>query len=157
MAVEYIEYATKVGGDKWTSREANDVKNVVNNNANELLALKGNVTTIGGAITQMSQEVEELKDGGIPQTSQTSTEMTISPNRLYVWGSVPSLAITLANAVSGKMNEYMLQFVPSSSTFTLTFSTAVTWMEDPEWEQGVTYQVSVQNGLAIAAPFRPAE
>ena len=87
--------------------------------------------------------------------NQTETEVEINPNVLNVWGSVDSLDVTLVGAVSGGVNEYMLQFDIASNvaSFELALSAAVEWVdgEEPEWEAGNTYQVSIVNNMAVAA------
>lgn len=55
MAVQKISYANKQYGDLWTSQEANDVKSVVNNNADELSGVKDNLQTISGTLDTVAQ------------------------------------------------------------------------------------------------------
>ena len=55
MAVQKISYANKQYGDLWTSQEANDVKSVVNNNADELSGVKDNLQTISGTLDAVAQ------------------------------------------------------------------------------------------------------
>ena len=84
--------------------------------------------------------------------ASTDTELSINPDVLHVWESIDSLEITgFTGAVGGKVNEYMLQFMVSGSSFSLTLPNGVIWVEEQEWEDGYTYQVSIENNLAIAA------
>lgn len=93
-------------------------------------------------------------DVAMPVTAHatTDTELSIDPNVLHVWGSIDSLEITsFTGAASGKVNEFLLQFMVSGSSFSLTLPSGVIWVEEQEWEDGYTYQVSIVNNLAIAA------
>lgn len=87
---------------------------------------------------------------------QTATSVNIDPNVLNLWGSVNSLNILLATAQTGRMNEYMMQFTVGSADFALSLPSDVRWVEEPTWEQGSTYQVSIVNSLAIYAGWEEA-
>ena len=87
---------------------------------------------------------------------QTATSVNIDPNVLNLWGSVGSLNILLATAQTGRMNEYMMQFTVGSADFALSLPSDVRWVEEPTWEQGSTYQVSIVNNLAIYAGWEEA-
>ena len=55
---------------------------------------------------------------------------------------------------SGEVGDYMLEFIVSGDSFTLSFpNDRIRWVdgEEPEWEDGYTYQVSIEDGLAVAA------
>lgn len=84
------------------------------------------------------------------KVAQTSTTIQINPNVQNVWGSVSSLTVSFASGDSSQMNEYLLEFTPSTNSFTLSFvsSPSVTWMEEPVWQSGKTYQVSVIDHVA---------
>ena len=85
------------------------------------------------------------------KVAQTSTTVQVSPNVQNVWGSsVSSLTVSFASGETGQMNEYLLEFTPSTSNFSLTFvsSPSVTWMEEPRWQSGKTYQVSIIDRVA---------
>ena len=55
MAVQKISYANKQYGDLWTSQEANDIKSVVNNNAEELSGVKDSIQTMSGTLDNIAQ------------------------------------------------------------------------------------------------------
>ena len=83
---------------------------------------------------------------------QTNETVSIRPNVLNIWGTaISSLTITLNHQVTGQMNEYMMEFTAGSASFTLTLPSGVRWVEEPEWQNGYTYQVSILNGLALYA------
>lgn len=104
-----------------------------------LIYIGGNATTIDAASTII--------------VDQTDTTMSIHPNKLNRWGAVSVLSIGFVAGASGRTSEYMMEFVVSGSNFTLTLPSDVRWVdgEQPDWEDGWTYQVSVLNGLAVAA------
>lgn len=87
---------------------------------------------------------------------QTQTTATIRPNVLNVWGNVTSLTVTFTGGGENLLNEYMLEFTVSGNNFTLTLPNGVRWSEEPEWEDGSTYQVSIVNNLAIYAGWEAA-
>ena len=144
MAVSKIEYVNKRSGDMWTSNNANEVKNVVNNNAEELTTVKSAVVTL------QSQAFASV-------VNQTALSVAVNPNVLNVWSSaISSLAVTFNAGSSGRPNEYMLEFTVSGSSFTLTLPSNVRWAEEPEWQEGYSYQVSILNNLAIYAGWEAA-
>lgn len=104
-----------------------------------LIYIGGNATTIDAASTII--------------VDQTDTTISIHPNKLNRWGAVQVLNVGFTAGASGRTNEYMMEFVVSGSNFTLTLPSGVRWVdgEQPDWEDGWTYQVSVLNGLAVAA------
>lgn len=87
-----------------------------------------------------------------PELAQTSTMLDIKPNVLNVWHTaIASLAVGFIAGDSNSVNEYMLQFTVTGDTFALTLPSGVLWVEEPEWENGYTYQVSIVNNLAVSA------
>ena len=153
MASQKITYPNKVRGDLYTSANANEVKEVVNHNADEVTALQNTVNSVSASVTQLSQAVTTLRT---PKVQQTETTVAIDPNKLNIWGSVASLNLTLTPETAGVANEYMLQFTVSGDNFTLTLSDTVRWANEPEWEQGYTYYVSIQDGLGMYAGWEAA-
>lgn len=87
---------------------------------------------------------------------QTETDVDIEPNVLNVWGSIEGLTITLTGAVSGQVNEYMLQFEVDGDNFELILPSGVRWLEEPSFEDGNTYQVSIVNNLAVCGGWEAA-
>ena len=83
--------------------------------------------------------------------SASLLSVTVQPGILNHWPSIESLSIQFApNYRSSR--EYRLQFDVGSDDFELSLPEDVRWMndEEPEWEQGWIYQVSIENGLAVA-------
>lgn len=67
-----------------------------------------------------------------------------------------ALALTLAPGSEGHVSEYMLEFTVSGNAFALTLPSGIRWADEPEWEAGWTYQVSIENGLALYAGWEAA-
>lgn len=146
MAIEYITFPNKSRGDVWSSGNVNEVKEVVNANADVLRAHASRLDAAEGAISGIDRAVE-----------QTSGSAQIAPNVLNKWPSpAESLTLTFAAGRPGHTNEYRLEFTVSGNSFTLTLPSGVRWAEEPEWEDGYTYQVSIEDGLAVGAGWRPA-
>lgn len=86
--------------------------------------------------------------------NQTESSVSINPNVLNVWGVVSSLSITFAAGAAGEVNEYMFQFTcPSNAATALTLPSQIRWANNDELDPdpGYTYQVSVENNLAVYA------
>lgn len=98
----------------------------------------------------------ETMAGSSQMVAQTDTTVSIQPNVLNVWGNVSSLAISLVSGAQGSVNEYMLEFTVASDNFTLSLPSSVRWSEEPEWVNGNTYQVSIENNLALYAEWEAA-
>ena len=76
----------------------------------------------------------------------------ILPNVLNKWENIKSLTIhSFQGAQEGCVNEYMLEFTVSGDDFTLALPEGVRWTEEPTWENGYTYQVSIVDNLAVFA------
>ena len=85
-------------------------------------------------------------------SESTEVKASILPNELNKWGKIKSLTInSFQGAQEGHVNEYMLEFIVSGDNFTLTLPEGVRWVEEPTWENGYTYQVSIVNNLAVFA------
>lgn len=144
MAVQRVTFVNKRSGDLWTSNDANQVKEAINNNATELATLQEGVTALQSQAFSSS-------------VSQTETTVAINPNVLNVWNTaVQSLSITLIAGQAGRPNEYMLEFTVGSSEFVLNLPANIRWTEEPDWQNGYTYQVSILNNLAMYAGWEAA-
>ena len=106
------------------------------------------VSTDSGETYQVLAYFTDFNDKVV---NHTNTTVSIKPNVLNVWGAVNSLNISFTAGNSGDENEYKLQFKVNSNNFTIALPSGVKWIEQPEWEPGYTYQVSVLNGLALGA------
>ena len=157
MAVQKINFPNKVRGDLFTTANANEVKEAVNHNADEVATLQNTVGGVSQSLTQLSQSMTVLsEETKTVKVQQTETTVAIDPNKMNVWGSVAALNITLTPGTSGVVNEYMLQFTAASDNFTLTLSDTVRWAVEPEFQAGHTYYVSIQDGLGLCAGWEAA-
>lgn len=139
MAVQKITYPAKSRGDLWQASEANELKQVINNNADELDALRQGFNEWFG------------QPPLTPKEAETATTKLITPNVLHVWADpIASLTITFDDEVAGMMNEYMMEFTVGSASFAMTLPNGVIWGEEPDWQQGYRYWVSISDNLAIA-------
>lgn len=85
-------------------------------------------------------------------SENTEEKEFILPNILNKCGTIRSLAIhSFQGAQEGCVNEYMLEFTVSGDDFTLALPEGVRWTEEPTWENGYTYQVSIVDNLAVFA------
>lgn len=85
---------------------------------------------------------------------QEDTNIAISPNQFNKWGEVETLTIRFnPGIVINAFDEYMIQFSCPPDVPTLLTMEGVTWIdeEEPEFEPGYTYQISIVDGLAIYA------
>lgn len=93
----------------------------------------------------------------ISVVAQTGATANISPNVLNVWGeAMDAITVTFVSGASGVENEYKMRFI-AGEDFVLTLPNGVRWAsgEEPEWEEGWTYEVSVLDGLALYAGWEP--
>lgn len=103
---------------------------------------------------------------------QTDPEADILPGPLNIWGEVDHISVQARGLIPTALKtifaqygahpgpqEYRLQFTVASDSFTFDPGTTCAWVDgdEPEWTQGWTYQVSIEDGLAVAAGWPPAE
>lgn len=89
-------------------------------------------------------------------SNETETAKAIDPNVYYVWGEVASLTISLnAPTDTTIVNEYMFSFVSGSTATSLSIpstmpdGTAIKWNAAPSIVANRSYQVSIQDGIAL--------
>lgn len=157
MAVKKIEYANKVRGDLFTTSNANEVKEAVNLNADELETMSNSVVSLRQSVTSLSQSMSQLKeDSKSLKLEMEEPDATISPGKLYVWGTVSRLSLMIKPGSAGLENEYKLRFTVEED-FYLEANVEIRWVEEPEWETGWTYEVSIEDGLAVYAGWEAQE
>lgn len=98
-----------------------------------------------GALYNAFQKVTET------EVELLTTPVSIRPNILYKLGDRDVLDVSFIQGESGIVNEYMFEFNVTSDQFTLTLPSSVKWAEEPDFQSGYTYQVSVVNNLALGA------
>lgn len=113
-----------------------------------------------GAMTQeaVTRALDAL-ESSVVHHGANETSVTISPNDLHVWEEpMAALDITLGTAPLGRASEHMIRFtVPSNQTANVSIQPDVKWMEEPEWNMGSTYEISIVNGLGIYAEWEEEE
>ena len=87
------------------------------------------------------------------------TLFALTPNRFHVWGSVPTLTLSLKTPNVGVANEYLFQFTSTGEGTSLTLPYNVQWLNDtpPTIAPNMTYQISIVNGLATAFEYLKKE
>lgn len=158
---QLTSHATK-NSSQDTAIAAQATKNTEQDAAIAAQATKNNEqdTAIAAQATKNNEqdvEINNIKSQLYPAIHNTEQSMAISPNILNIWGNVSSLTLTFIDGAQEKFNEYMLEFTVSSDEFTLTLPNGIRWVEEPDWESGNTYQISILNGLAIYAEWEAAE
>lgn len=73
----------------------------------------------------------------------------LEPEKYYVFGSVSSLSVTLAEVDDGKAREYCFEFDAAEGFEGLTITPAPKWATEQQVVPGKTHQVSILRGLAV--------
>lgn len=132
-------------------------------NMKTVLASKGVDTS--GDITTWAAEIETSSSVGGGSSNSgggvysevnhgtSDTTFTLTPNTFHVWGEVTSLDLSLGDATSGVMNEYIFQFTSGSTATTLTLPDDIKWTEDIVIESNMIYQISIVNGLGAVLSY----
>ena len=95
-----------------------------------------------GAVPNKADKIQEVNHG----TSDTT--FTLTPNVMHIWGTVASLNLSLPTDSNSTLDEYLFTFTCGSTPTTLTLPATIKWIQDPEFEENKTYQVSIVNNLA---------
>ncbi len=85
----------------------------------------------------------------IDQTSGSTIETSIDPNKMYLFGEKTDITITLNTGEIGIVNEYMFQFESGNVATTLNVPNTVVWLKEPDIQTNKIYQVSIENNLGI--------
>ena len=95
-----------------------------------------------GAVPNKADKIQEVNHG----TSDTT--FTLTPNVMHIWGTVTALNLSLPTDSNSTLDEYLFTFTCGSTPTTLTLPATIKWIQDPEFEENKTYQVSIVNNLA---------
>lgn len=171
MAASRIQrWVRKVAGDRWTSADANEISDVLADHADlidshtaNLGSMEARIDSRNAIVAQHTTQITALQ-GRLQRVEKTGETASVSPNVLNAWAQpVTALVLTLVPGAAGEQCEYRLEFTVGGGAFTLTLTDQATgaaadvrWTEEPEWEDGYTYQVSIEDGLAIAAGWEAA-
>lgn len=147
--------------------KANNLKDFLIDVADAIRAKKGSTDLINPQ--NFSAEIAALS-GGLEVIEMTETTATIEPNKVYVWGIVESLNITLG-ASTDENDFFAFRFRCAKPTMTSLTVNGATWADDTELDAqgkpvldlGSWYQCEIKGGtsalyarLAHYIPFEDA-
>ena len=130
----------------------NNLTDFLTDVANAIRAKKGSTDLINPQ--NFSAEIAALS-GGLEVIEMTETTATIEPNKVYVWGMVESLDITLG-ASTDENDFFAFRFRCSKPTMTSLTVNGATWAEDTELDAqgkpvldlGSWYQCEIKGGIS---------
>ena len=112
--------------------KADNLKDFLTDVADAIRAKKGTTDLINPQ--NFSAEIASLS-GGLEVFEMTETAATIEPNKVYVWGMVESLNITLG-ASTDASDFFAFRFRCSKPTMTSVTVNGATWADDTELDAG---------------------
>ena len=155
MSTQTITFPNKNAGDLFTHTDVNMIKSTVNEHASVIDSLVDDLNDEKDDVDSLSLALQELEKNELVTTKQEQAVAGLTPGPLYLWPQpVTSLVLNKTPGPEGRQNEYKLQFTVSGNSFSLAGSLFqdVRWAGgEPDFEDGYTYQVSIVNGLAVAA------
>lgn len=130
----------------------NNLTDFLTDVANAIRAKKGSTDLINPQ--NFSSEIASLS-GGLEIVDMTETTATIEPNKVYVWGMVASLDITLG-ASTDESDFFAFRFRCSKPTMTSLTVNGAIWAEDTELDAqgkpildlGSYYQCEIKGGTS---------
>ena len=132
--------------------KADNLKDFLTDVADAIRAKKGSTDLINPQ--DFSSEIASLSSG-LEIVDMTETTATIEPNKVYVWGMVESLNITLG-ASTDENDFFAFRFRCSKPTMTSLTVNGATWAEDTELDAqgkpvldlGSWYQCEIKGGTS---------
>ena len=132
--------------------KADNLKDFLTDVADAIRAKKGTTDLINPQ--NFSAEIASLSDG-LEVIEMTETAATIEPNKVYVWGMVESLNITLG-ASTDASDFFAFRFRCSKPTMTSVTVNGATWADDTELDAqgkpvldlGSWYQCEIKGGTS---------
>ena len=132
--------------------KADNLKDFLTDVADAIRAKKGTTDLINPQ--NFSAEIAALS-GGLEVIDMTETTATIGPNKVYVWGMVESLNITLG-ASTDVSDFFAFRFRCSKPTMTSVTVNGATWADDTELDTqgkpvldlGSWYQCEIKGGTS---------
>ena len=132
--------------------KADNLKDFLTDVADAIRAKKGSTDLINPQ--DFSSEIASLPSG-LEIVDMTETTATIEPNKVYVWGIVESLNITLGASTDGN-DFFAFRFRCSKPTMTSLTVNGATWAEDTELDEtgkpvldlGSWYQCEIKGGTS---------
>jgi hypothetical protein len=143
------------GGLKMPAFWMRDILYKIINWAQKKLVSGENIKTING---QDLLGNGNLKVGDKETIIFTSNNVVMKPNTYYICKNrnLSSLYITFEKPTDSKiLNEYLIEFTTSPDGTTIYIPENIVWLngEYPDFEDGVTYQMSIVNNLGIVTKF----
>ena len=132
----------------------NNLTDFLTDVANAIRAKKGSTDLINPQ--NFSAEIASISGGGgLEIVEMAETTATIEPNKVYVWGMVESLDITLG-ASTDENDFFAFRFRCSKPTMTIVTVNGATWAEDTELDAegkpvldlGSWYQCEIKGGTS---------
>ena len=106
--------------------------------------------TRAGLMTPEDKEKLDLIDFNTTVNGASgAVTATIEPNDFVIFGECTSLNVTLASDLEGKTSEYTFQFTSGDQSTVLTLPTNIQWIGSNQILPNTTYQVSIQNNIAV--------
>ena len=132
--------------------KADNLKDFLTDVADAIRAKKGTTDLINPQ--NFSAEIAALS-GGLDIVEMTETTATIEPNKVYIWGMVESLNITIG-ASTDESDFFAFRFRCSKPTMTSLTVNSATWAEDTELDAqgkpvldlGSWYQCEIKGGTS---------
>lgn len=135
--------------------------------SSEVSALSGRVDSVEGNLEdkvgkkEFQDSVDEIDSKIIGKADKVvlnnvSGDQTISPNTMYVWGSVAgALTITKGDVIAGIVNNYMIRLTAGEGCAVEFSGFELDWFggEEPTWTAGNTYEISIVDNIALWAEF----
>ena len=134
--------------------KADNLKDFLTDVADAIRSKKGSTELINPQ--NFSSEIASLSgSGGLEIVEMTETTATIEPNKVYVWGMVESLNITLG-ASTDESDFFAFRFRCSKPTMTSVTVNGATWADDTELDKsgkpildlGSWYQCEIKGGTS---------
>lgn len=133
--------------------KANNLKDFLIDVADAIRLKKGSTDLINPQ--DFSSEIASLPSG-LEIVDMTETTATIEPNKVYVWGMVESLNITLG-ASTDVSDFFAFRFRCSKPTMTVVTVNGATWADDTELDAqgkpvldlGSWYQCEIKGGTSV--------
>ncbi len=125
----------------------------VHSSDNKYVQYRYTGTAVTGEPNPFLDTFNWLNIDGQKEIELLTDSVNIKPNTLYKLGNRRNLTVSFIAGESMVVNEYMFQFTVTGDTFSLTLPAGVRWFEEPDFNDGSTYQVSVVDNLAIIAEW----
>lgn len=113
----------------------------------------GDKNNVGMITPADKQKLDSIVEFNTTVNNDGVTTATIEPNDFVIFGEVTSLNITLADDLEGKTSEYTFQFTSGDQSTVLTLPTNIQWIGSNQILPNTTYQVSIQNNIAVMGGF----